>query len=153
MNPTRRQLTGCPRPATRITTRHASNRTLQWALYVCDAHLGLAPQLSGSTYLNHRATRHVDRPAPRCGTLYDQQPIQQAIDSYARLNPWIGGGGSWVEELREAAVFAAHLREADAADLDQVACLAETRPDDPEVQARVLQELARIEAARTSRRS
>ncbi|MFF8297732.1 hypothetical protein ACF07M_20360 [Streptomyces globisporus] len=153
MNPTRRQLTACPRPATRITRRHNSTRTLQWVLYVCETHRSLAPQLAGSTHLNHKTTRHVEQPAPRCGTLYDEQRIEQAIDSYGRLNPWIGGVGGWVESLREAATFAAHLREADADDLERVAQLAESGPEDPTVQAWVLKELARVEAARTEKRN
>ncbi|MYX14411.1 hypothetical protein GTY67_13495 [Streptomyces sp. SID8374] len=149
MEPVRRQISRCPQPATRLITRSTSNR-LQWALYVCEAHRNLAPQLAGSAYLNHKATRYVERPAPQCGTLYDQQPVQQAIDSYGRLNSWLGAGaGKWVETLRNSADLAAYLQDANAVDLEKVARLAETGPSDPTVQARVLEELARIEAERT----
>ncbi|MEU3423601.1 hypothetical protein AB0F39_34510 [Streptomyces murinus] len=148
-----RQITDCPRPATRTTTRHSSAQTLLWEVHLCDRHQHLAARLAGSRHPNHRATRATRAtadPAPRCGTLHDHQAVAQAVESHARLWLDLPSAGTWVESLRAAATLAAQVHAPDAPALAGIAAVAESGPDDPAVHARVLELLAHAEAHRAS---
>ncbi|WP_121701539.1 hypothetical protein [Streptomyces sp. E5N298] len=115
---------------------------------MCDRHRYLAPKLMGSTSLNYRRLQPVEGSPPRCGTLHDRQPIEQALWSHARI--WLTSpceeGGNWIQRLRAAADHAAYVRSKTAADLTEIVKVAENGPDDPAAQQRVLALLAEAEA-------
>lgn len=139
-----RQITRCTEPATRVSTQ---NRL--WELWVCDKHRHIAPRLAGSAYLNYRRLRPAEDPPKQCGTLHDRQPIDQALQSHARI--WLDapqpGEDGWVQQLRAAADHAAYVHSDTADDLAAIVTVAESGPSDPAVQGRVLALLAKVEAS------
>ncbi|MGW6598479.1 hypothetical protein [Streptomyces sp. NPDC055036] len=145
-----RQITACPDPATRTITHHTNHPEPLWSLHLCDRHRHLATRLIGS-----RRTTAATTPEPRCGTLHDRQPIARAVATHERL--WLTGAGAhaeWPARLRDAAAYAAHVGEVNAATLAAISRAAAQGPDDPDVQARVLHLLAAAEqAALTTRNS
>ncbi|MEV6124398.1 hypothetical protein AB0M23_28475 [Streptomyces sp. NPDC052077] len=140
--PVLRQITSCQAPATTTLTRHTSARTLLWQGHVCHRHRHLLLQLTGASNLNSRATRPAPDPAPRCGTLHDHQPIDQAIESHARMWLQTPAEGTWAEQLTAAAALAVYTGDPQADALTEIARAAEDGPA-----ARVLELLAQVETA------
>ncbi|MET8696880.1 hypothetical protein ABZV65_30570 [Streptomyces bauhiniae] len=147
-----RQITACPQPAIRTTTRHSRVHGLLWTVHLCQRHRKLAARLAGTGYVDSRRTRPtvpVDGKMPRCGTLLDHQPVALAVDSHARI--WLNAPGGtvdgWPGRLRNAAELAAYIQSPDAAALAGVAEAAAAAGDDPSAQHHLLLLLARAEAA------
>ncbi|GGW15799.1 hypothetical protein GCM10018980_51500 [Streptomyces capoamus] len=147
-----RQISSCTSPAVWMLPRLTSRRTLLWELYMCDRHDALAAQLTGAHNPVRRGRQPVNREV-RCGTLHDHQPIEGALALHGRT--WLvlqTLAGTWLEQLTEAAQWQADIDGPDAAALAEIVRVAAAGPDDPAVQVRVLDLLARAETAAVERR-
>ncbi|MFJ6540553.1 hypothetical protein ACIQMP_07895 [Streptomyces sp. NPDC091385] len=148
----RRQITACPQAAARSTARHSSAHGLLWEVHLCHRHRALAAQLAGSIHVNGRRTHPttpVDGELPGCGTLVDHQPIDLAVESHTRI--WLtapaSGADHWLDWLRTGAELAAYVRAPEARALEEIVRTAESGPDDPALQRKVLSLLAIEEKA------
>lgn len=93
----------------------------------------------------------------RCGTLHDHQPVELAVMSHTRVwmpahEPESGEDPAWLPRLRTAREHETFVGAAERGGLAEVVRVAEQAPDDPEVQARVLELLAKVEASRVAQR-
>lgn len=151
-----RQITSCTAPAAWALTRRTSRGALVWELFTCDRHRDLGPRLSGAVHRNTRAYRRVEGEQPRCGTLRDAQPIDEALASHSRM--WLvtplpehGGEPGWLGRLRGAAEHESATGGADAEALAEIVREAERVPGGGDVEARVLALLAQVETASAER--
>lgn len=128
-----------------------------WELFTCDRDRHLGARLTGASHVNAQALQRVAGDPPWCGTLHDHQPVELAVMSHTRVwmpahEPEPGEEPVWLARLRTAREHETFVGAAERGRLAEVVRVAEQAPDDPEVQARVLELLAEVEASRVTQR-